>query len=57
MPVAAPPVPVVLAFEELVSPVDAQVECAHLQAGLLARLRDSLLPLLLSGPPFTEPQP
>jgi type I restriction enzyme S subunit len=49
MRVASPPLPVVLAFEELVSPLDGQVECAHLEAGLLAGLRDSLLPRLLSG--------
>jgi type I restriction enzyme S subunit len=49
MRVISPPVPVVLAFEQLVSPLDAQVECAHLQAGLLATLRDSLLPRLISG--------
>ena len=56
MRVTAPPAPVVLAFEGLVSRLDAQVECAHLQAGILARLRDSLLPLMLSGPPASESQ-
>ena len=49
MRVTSPPIPVVLAFEKLVSPLDAQMECAHLQAGLLAELRDSLMPSLMSG--------
>jgi type I restriction enzyme S subunit len=48
MRVTSPSTRVVLAFEQLVSPLDAKVKCANYQASLLAIVRDSLLPVLMS---------
>jgi len=49
MRVTSPSIPVVLTFEQLVWPIDAQVQGAHSQATLLAEIRDSLLPAMMSG--------
>jgi type I restriction enzyme S subunit len=48
MPVTSPSIAAVLAFEQLVSPLDTQVKRIHHQAGLLAEIRDSLLPSLIN---------
>jgi len=49
MPIALPPVALMDRFEEIVSPMDAQIRNNHEENLKLSAIRDSLLPRLMSG--------